>query len=398
MNPGALLAADAEKYFISFPKLGINLENIEPVALRIGSFELRWYGIIICLGMLLCVILGMRTCKKYGIKPDDLLDFVIFGIPSAILGARLYYVIFSWDYYSKNPKEIFAIWNGGLAIYGAVIATAIAAFIVCKVKKIRFLQILDLALPYIMLGQAIGRWGNFFNQEAYGGKTDFVFGMTGNLIAREMGEGVLVHPTFLYESLWCFAGFAFIAIYRRKLQKNIGEASALYMIIYGAERALVEGLRTDSLMLNVGNVSIRVSQWLSVALVIVGIALLIDSRIRGKNLAELREEFDAKLAEEAAEENDTAAEPSGETTGEVSEETGLSRIAKILSEKENAEESGADEPDPETAGEKIKAPTEAPAEETAEETVIRASVEKAGEPADETAASAASSEKENADE
>ena len=132
MNPGALLAAETEKNFISFPKLGINLENIDPVALKIGNFELRWYGIIICLGMMLCVILGMRLCKKYAIKPDDLLDFVIIGIPAAIVGARLYYVAFSWSYYSKNPKEIFAIWNGGLAIYGAVIATAIAAFIICK--------------------------------------------------------------------------------------------------------------------------------------------------------------------------------------------------------------------------------------------------------------------------
>ena len=338
MNPGALLAAETEKNFISFPKLGINLENIDPVALKIGNFELRWYGIIICLGMMLCVILGMRLCKKYAIKPDDLLDFVIIGIPAAIVGARLYYVAFSWSYYSKNPKEIFAIWNGGLAIYGAVIATAIAAFIICKVKKIGFLHILDFALPYIMLGQAIGRWGNFFNQEAYGSETNSAFGMTGNVIARAMGEGVLVHPTFLYESLWCFAGFAFIAIYRRKLQKNIGEVSALYMIIYGAERALVEGLRTDSLMLNIGSVSIRISQWVSVALVIVGIALFIDSRIRGRSLAELRAEFAAKQAGG----NDPDGEggvTGGETEGAAEELSGLAEIAKKLSE---TEKEGAD--------------------------------------------------------
>ena len=393
MNPGALLAMDVEKYFISFPKLGINLENINPVAFRIGSFAIRWYGIIICLGLLLCVMLGMRKCKKYAIKADDLLDYIIIGIPAAIIGARIYYVAFSWKDFSGNLKEIFAIWKGGLAIYGAVIAIAITAFIICRVKKIRFLHILDFALPYVMLGQAIGRWGNFFNQEAFGGPTNFALGMTGNLIARKMGEGVTVHPTFLYESLWCFAGFAFIAIYRQKLQKNIGEVSALYMIVYGAERALVEGLRTDSLMLNIGSFGIRVSQWLSVALVIVGIALFIDSRIRGKSLAELREEFAQKLAG-----NDpgskTGEETAGETAGEPEEATGLAAIARKLSEAELLSEAGENsgETAEGAAGEITGETAEGAAGEITGETAEEAAGEITGETAEKAAGSEASGE------
>ena len=335
MNPTTLLLA-TEDNFVSFPNLGLKFEHMSRTVFRIGSFELHWYGLIICLGMILCVILGLRFAKKYAVKTDDMLDYLIVCIPSAIVGARLYYVLFQLDYYKEHPGKIFAIWEGGLAIYGGIIATAIALFIATKVKKKSFLHILDFALPYIMLGQAIGRWGNFVNQEAYGSKTTWLFGMTGNIIENAMGEGVLVHPTFLYESLWCFLGFIFLAIYRSKWQTKIGEMTALYMIVYGAERAVVEGLRMDSLMLNIGNTSIRVSQWLSVVLIVLGIALFIDVKLRGKSLQELKDAFAKETAAEAAalegagEEDEADEEPEEERSS-------LAGILEALEELENEE-------------------------------------------------------------
>ncbi len=245
-------------------------------------------------------------------------------------------MFFRFSYYAEDPLSIFNIREGGLAIYGGIIATAIALFIATKVKKKSFLHILDFALPYIMLGQAIGRWGNFVNQEAYGRETTWLFGMTGNLIAREMGEGVLVHPTFLYESLWCLLGFIFLAVYRSKWQTKVGEMTALYMIVYGAERAVVEGLRTDSLMLNIGSASIRVSQWLSVVLVVLGIALFIDVKLRGKKLQDLKDAFAAEAAAAAA----TAADGTGEGVAAAEpeeEKSSLSGVLEALEELEKEE-------------------------------------------------------------
>ncbi len=267
---------------IEFPKLGLKFNLHRSFSLF--GLEIHWYGAIICLGMLLCIALGMRYSKKYNFDTEKMLDYVICAVPSAIVGARLYYVIFSWDYYKTRLGEIVKIWSGGLAIYGGIIGAVLAIFIMSRIRKDKFLHLIDFAMPYIMLGQAIGRWGNFVNQEAYGAATNSIFGMTGNIIAQEMGEGVLVHPTFLYESLWCFAGFAFLSLYRSRLQKNYGEVTALYMIIYGAERALVEGLRTDSLFISVGALNLKVSQLLSVAIVIVGVALFADSRRRGNTV------------------------------------------------------------------------------------------------------------------
>ena len=337
MNPATLLLATAtEDNFVSFPNLGLKFEHMSRTVFRIGSFELHWYGLIICLGMILCVVLGFRFAKKYAVKTDDMLDYLIVSIPAAIVGARIYYVLFQLDYYKDNPAKMFAIWEGGLAIYGGIIATAIALFIATKVKKKSFLHILDFALPYIMLGQAIGRWGNFVNQEAYGRETTWLFGMTGNLIAREMGEGVLVHPTFLYESLWCLLGFIFLAVYRSKWQTKVGEMTALYMIVYGAERAVVEGLRTDSLMLNIGSASIRVSQWLSVVLVVLGIALFIDVKLRGKKLQDLKDAFAAEAAAAAA----TAADGTGEGVAAAEpeeEKSSLSGVLEALEELEKEE-------------------------------------------------------------
>ncbi len=279
----------AEKGWVEFPNLfknhGLRL-NIDDVVFKLGSLEIRWYGLLISGVVVLCIFLGLRSCKKYGIDPNDLLDYLIFSLPAAVIGLRVYYVAFNFEEYRDNIWDIFAFWKGGLAIYGGIIGAALAVFIVAKVKKQKVLKILDFLIGYIALGQAVGRWGNFFNQEAFGGPTKMPWGMTGDKIeifVRSQGwqTGTLVHPTFLYESLWCFVVFAVIMLYRRsKFKKVDGECLALYMILYGVERMIVEGLRTDSLY--IGKTGIRVSQLLSAILVIVGIALFIDFKVRWK--------------------------------------------------------------------------------------------------------------------
>lgn len=284
--------------YISFPKLGLEFP-FDDTAFQLGSLTVKWYGIIICLGFLLCTLLGLRSCRKFDIEGDDLLDYLLFAMPSAVLGARLYYVIFNWNLYAEEPIRMLYFWEGGLAIYGGVLAAVLCVAIVAKVKKQSFLQIVDFAMPYIILGQAIGRWGNFFNQEAYGSVTTLPWGMSGSEISVVMAQqgmyGGLVHPTFLYESLWCLAGFAFLLVYRNRWQKNRGEVLSLYMIIYGLGRSFIEGLRTDSLMWG----GFRVSQVLSVILVLLGICLLVDCRRRWKTAVyEAGEagEAEAKLA------------------------------------------------------------------------------------------------------
>ena len=299
LNNISLLA----KGWVEFPNLfgdkGLRIP-INDTAFKIGTIEIKWYGLIICLAVVLCIILGLKSCSKHGMTQDDMLDYVLFAIPSAMIGARLYYVIFQWESYAEEPIKALYVWEGGLAVYGGVIAALIALLCVAKYKKHSFLRIAGFAMPYIILGQAIGRWGNFFNQEAFGRYTTLPWGMTGNEIENwvytQVAKGVegysvgtLVHPTFLYESLWCFAAFAFMMIYRKKWEKHEGESLCLYMILYGIERTLVEGLRTDSLY--IGNTSVRVSQLLSAVLVIVGVALFADIKRRQKKASyELGEE------------------------------------------------------------------------------------------------------------
>lgn len=267
---------------IEFPKLGLEF-RISDVAFSIGPLDIKWYGIIICFGFLLSMILAMRSCEKYGISKDDLLDYLLFAMPAAIVGARLFYVIFSFDEYKGNLKAILNIRQGGLAIYGGIIFAVLSVIIVSLVKKKSIINILDFAVPYIILGQAIGRWGNFTNQEAFGGKTDLPWGMTGNIIVERLGEyGLskqdLVHPTFLYESIACLIGFTIMMIYRNKWQKAKGEIICLYMITYGLVRTVIESLRVDSLLIG----SLKVSLLISLVICILGITLLIDLRRRHK--------------------------------------------------------------------------------------------------------------------
>ena len=262
-------------FHVSFPGLGINDLPVNRVAFSIGSFNVYWYGILIAIGLLLAVLYAYFNAHRYYVDRNKLIDCVIVGIVTAIIGARAYYVIFKWDYFSAHPSEIIDIRDGGIAIYGAIIGALVGGLIMAKIRHMKFLPILDITMTSFLIGQAIGRWGNFFNQEAFGTPTDNVFRMV-----SENTGGVGVHPCFLYESVWCALGFLFLFLFNRKFQKYHGQVFYLYLVWYGLERTFVEGLRTDSLYLpfQVFGYDIRVSQALSAVLVIAGIILLIVNR------------------------------------------------------------------------------------------------------------------------
>ncbi len=230
--------------------------DINPVAFSIFDINIMWYGILIASGVLIGTLLALRESRRIGFRDEDLMDLLIVAIPSAIIGARLYYVIFQFDYYKDNLSEIINVRGGGLAIHGGIIAAVIVGAIFCKIRKVNFWQIADITAPSIILGQAIGRWGNFINQEAYGTTTDLPWGM--------IVDGQKVHPTFLYESLWNIVVFIFLLWYRRKGRKEDGEVFLLYAILYSVGRFFVEGLRTDSLMFG----GFRVAQVISIIIII----------------------------------------------------------------------------------------------------------------------------------
>lgn len=249
-------------------------KNLVENLFGIQGFDIAWYGVIITFGMILGTLLACRSIKKEGINPDVILDFVLFGIPLSIVGARIYYVVFEWDAYKDNLTEIFKIRNGGLAIYGGVIAGVITAFVFCKVKKIPFFKFVDIAIPSLVLGQAIGRWGNFTNQEAFGElvtNTKMQFFPYAVFIDR-LGEWH--QATFFYESIMNVILFILLILYKNK-KKFDGELLSIYLMGYGLIRTVVEGFRTDSLYLIPG---VRVSQVLSMVFVIVGIGFFIFGR------------------------------------------------------------------------------------------------------------------------
>lgn len=259
---------------ITFPGLGIEI-NINPVAFSVGSFNVYWYGIIIAIGMLLCFGLAVKQARANNFSPDLVYDLMFVTIPCAIVGARIYYVIFKWDYYKDDLKLIFDTRSGGLAIYGGVIAVLLGYIIMCKIRKIPFQTVFDYLAPLLPLGQAIGRWGNFFNQEAFGTTTTLPWGMTSPEISNYLAANcptldpsMPVHPTFIYESLGNFILF-WILLYMRKHSKYALETSCVYFVGYGVIRFFVEGLRTDSLYIT--GTAIRASQLLSVFLVVGGL-------------------------------------------------------------------------------------------------------------------------------
>lgn len=245
--------------------------NPDPIAFSIGSIDIRWYGVLIATGMMLAVFISMRRASKHQIDKEDLLDVILFAIPAGIIGARLYYVIFSWDYYGANPSEILNFRGGGLAIHGGLIGGILVAWIVCRYKKINILNGLDLVIPGIALAQSIGRWGNFFNSEAHGGPTDLPWGI--------MVDGVKVHPTFLYESIWCFMLFILLLVLDSKPHFQ-GKIICLYGILYSIERFFVEGLRTDSLMIG----PFKQAQLLSLTVIILCIVAYIFLRKKDKKI------------------------------------------------------------------------------------------------------------------
>lgn len=260
---------------ISFPALGISLNP--PASFRLFGREIYFYGVIIAIAFAVGILYCSGKCKKIGIKEDDVYDILIWMIPIGIIGARLYFVIFSIDYYLANPSEIIAVWEGGLAIYGGVIAGVVTIIIISRKKGIPSLKVLDLFITACILGQAIGRWGNFMNREAFGSETG-VFCRMG--LTAATGNTIFVHPTFLYESLWDLAGFFILNHRINGTRKYNGQCVYLYCLWYGLGRAWIEGLRTDSLF--IPGTAIRVSQLLSIAFAVFGMLMLIKNRKRNE--------------------------------------------------------------------------------------------------------------------
>ena len=268
---------------VSFPGMGLEFE-VDRVAFHLGSLPVYWYGILIALGFILAIMYVSRRAKEFGVDADRMLDVVLGGAIGGIVGARAYFVLLQWDYYGQNLDQIFNTRSGGMAIYGGLIGGVLVGMLMCKLRKVKMLPALDLVAGGFLIGQCIGRWGNFINVEAFGGNTSLPWGMaspniTAYLSAHEaeleaigmnIDPNMPVHPTFLYESLWCLLGFAFLAWYARR-RKFDGEMILLYVMWYGAGRAVIEGLRTDSLM--IPNTALRASQVL--AIVLVGVAAVI---------------------------------------------------------------------------------------------------------------------------
>ena len=245
---------------IAFPKLNLSF-SLDPILIHYGGGGVHWYGIIIAVGMLLALLLCSRLYKKRGGNPEVLVDLLLWTLPIGIVGARLYYVIFSWEDYAGDLLSIFKIWNGGLAIYGGLIAGMLTAILFCRVKGIEFFEIADIGVAGVAIGQCLGRWGNFVNGEAHGGPTSLPWGMTIN-------GSEPVHPTFLYESLWSLIGLIILVILIRK-NLTRGCCFFTYLVWYGTGRFFIEGLRTDSLYTALG---LRASQVVAVISVAIGIA------------------------------------------------------------------------------------------------------------------------------
>ena len=289
---------------ISFPGLGIEMNP--PMGFSVGSFEVLFYGVAIALGLLLCCIYGLRRGKEFGLTQDDILDGALWIIPFAIVCARLYYCIFSWEDYAANPVEILKIWKGGLAIYGGVIGAAVGIVIYCLYKKIPIATCLDITFVTFPIGQAIGRWGNFFNREAFGAQTDSFLRMGLNMTEEgaHSAQTYYYHPTFLYESLWNAAGFVLLH-FLSKRRKYEGQMALVYAAWYGLGRAMIEGLRTDSLYWG----PFRVSQLLAAVSCLAAVGILLWMSFKPHDPAKLYvNRVAAKKAEEESKEEPTEEE------------------------------------------------------------------------------------------
>ena len=260
-------------------ELGLFLGEIDPIALKLGPIAVHWYGVIIGMAVLLALYLSIKEGERRGIQEDNFYDFLIVALPVAIICARIYYVVFEWNYYASNPAEIIRIWDGGIAIYGGLIGAVLTLIIFCRVKKLSPWLFMDVMAPTVIMAQGIGRWGNFVNQEAHGVQTTRAFlerlCLPDFIINQMKIDGIYYQPTFLYESIWDLLGFGILMWFRHKnhLFKR-GEVVLSYVIWYSFGRFFIEGMRTDSLMLG----PLRVSQWLSVFLFFFGIGLILYRR------------------------------------------------------------------------------------------------------------------------
>ena len=263
---------------ISFPFLGLELNP--PRALNLGPLSIHLYGLMIATGLILAVVYACRRSKEFGVKEDDLIDGVLWVTPFAILCARAYYCIFSWEQYAADPISVLYIWNGGLAIYGGVIGAVLGVIVFCKIKKLKVATILDMVLIGFLIGQSLGRWGNFFNREAFGAETDSFFRM--GLLNEKTGVTAYYHPTFLYESVWNALGFLLLHFISKK-RKYDGQVALCYAAWYGLGRCIIEGLRVDSLWWG----PFRVSQLLAGISCLAAVALLLWQSFRPHDPANL---------------------------------------------------------------------------------------------------------------
>ena len=293
-------------YIIEFPGLGLTLNP--PAGFSIGNFEVRFYGLIIAMGLILAVCYALRRKEQFGLSEDDLLDGVLWIAPFAIFCARLYYCAFEWEQYASNPISILYIWEGGLAIYGGVIGAAIGVLVFSKVKRIKVGAVLDIVALGFLIGQCVGRWGNFFNREAHGGVTDSFLRM--GLIHPVTGQGAYYHPTFLYESLWNLVGFILIHFLSKK-RKYDGQIALGYVAWYGLSRALIEGLRTDSLWWG----PFRVSQVLAAVSCLAAVVVLVIQAFRPHKEEDLF--VNKRAAMQALQVPETAEEPASEENSEA---------------------------------------------------------------------------------
>ncbi|WP_430508280.1 prolipoprotein diacylglyceryl transferase [Rossellomorea marisflavi] len=256
---------------------------IDPIAFQLGPISVHWYGVIIGLGIALGMYMVIRESKRQGLHPDTFIDLLVWAIPIAIISARIYYVAFEWNnYYADHPEDIIKIWNGGIAIHGALIGSVLTTIIFAKVKGLSFWKLADIAAPSLIVGQAIGRWGNFINQEAHGREVSRQFlenlHLPRFIIDQMYIDGSYYHPTFLYESLWNVVVLILLLIIRRKVKSlRRGELFLTYVIGYSIGRFFVEGMRTDSLMLG----DFRFAQVISIALIVVAIVTMIYRRKKG---------------------------------------------------------------------------------------------------------------------
>ena len=266
-------------HYIEFPRLHLHF-NINPVAFSIGSLEVHWYGIIMALAVTIGYFLAMSVIERFGYKKDDVSNVLFISVISGVICARIYYVVFNMDGFRHELSNVLNLRTGGLAIYGGVIGAMISVFVFCKYRKYKFLNFIDVLIPYLALGQSIGRWGNYTNQEAFGINTSLPWGMSGDLITQhirmfvakgmDITDELPVHPTFLYESIVNMIIFV-ILLMVRKNKKFDGNVFYMYMILYGVARFFIEGLRTDSLMF----LGFRISQVVSLVLVLVFSCILV---------------------------------------------------------------------------------------------------------------------------